>query len=102
MYLAASDETISRVLTIERDQKQLTIHFVNMELQGLELNYPIQEKLIFALIYVARRLRRYFQTHKVVVLTSFLVKKIFLRPKKSGQLVKLVVDLREHDIDYRP
>ncbi|GJV82164.1 reverse transcriptase domain-containing protein [Tanacetum coccineum] len=39
-------------------------------LQGAELNYPALEKLILALVHAARRLRRYFQAHTIMVPTD--------------------------------
>nr|KAJ0221928.1 hypothetical protein LSAT_V11C200100950 [Lactuca sativa] len=79
-----------------RDKKQLSIHLVSRALQDLELNYPILEKLVLALIYASRFLRCYFHAHNIEVLTNFLVKEILLSPKKPGRLEKW------HDIDYRP
>lgn len=100
MYLATFSEAVSSVLTVERGQKQLLIHFMSRALQGPEYNYPILEKLVLVLIYAARCLQRYFQTHKAEVLTSFLVKQILLRSEKSGQQAKWAIDIAEHDIDY--
>ena len=56
VYLTASQEAISAVLMVEREKKQLHIYFVSRALQGPELNYPMLEKLILALIYAAMRL----------------------------------------------
>nr|GEU48611.1 reverse transcriptase domain-containing protein [Tanacetum cinerariifolium] len=39
-----------------------------MVLQGAELNYPALEKIILALVHAAKRLRRYFQAHTIMVL----------------------------------
>mgnify|MGYP001553540151 FL=1 len=71
-------------------------------LQGPELNYPTLEKLVLALIYAARRLRRYFQAHQIEVLTSYPIKQILLKPETSGRLAKWAIDLGEHNINYRP
>nr|GEU63737.1 hypothetical protein [Tanacetum cinerariifolium] len=58
MYLAALTESISAVQFAEREGEQIPVYFVNMVLQEPELNYPTLEKVILALIHVARRLRR--------------------------------------------
>nr|KAJ0193517.1 hypothetical protein LSAT_V11C800404610 [Lactuca sativa] len=102
MYLVASEEAISSVLTVERESKQISIHFVSGSLQEPEVNFPSLEKLVLALVYAARGLRRYFQTHKVDVLTSYLIKQVLLRPEKSGRLAKWAIELGEHDIHYHP
>nr|KAJ0224816.1 hypothetical protein LSAT_V11C100009940 [Lactuca sativa] len=102
MYLAASKDFISSVLVVEREGKKIPIHFVSRALQGPEGNYPALEKLVIALVYAVRRLRRYFQAHKVEVMTSYPIKQVLLRPKKSGRLAKWAIELGEHDIQYHP
>lgn len=77
------------------------MYFVSRGLQGPELNYPALEKLVLALIYVARRLRRYFQAHQIKVLTNCPIKQILLKPETSGRLAKWTIELDEHDINYR-
>ncbi|GKF22058.1 reverse transcriptase domain-containing protein [Tanacetum coccineum] len=58
MYLAAADEAISVVLLTERDVRKMPIHYVSRSLQGAETNYALMEKLTWALVHVAKRLRR--------------------------------------------
>ncbi|XP_071729264.1 uncharacterized protein [Rutidosis leptorrhynchoides] len=70
IYFAASKECISTVLVTERERTQVPIYFVSRVLQGAELNYPELEKLTLALVHTARKLRRYFQAHQIVVLTN--------------------------------
>ncbi|XP_023737239.2 uncharacterized protein LOC111885192 [Lactuca sativa] len=98
----AQGEAISSVLAVEREGEQRSVYFVSRALQGPELNYPTLEKLVLALIYVARRLRRYFVAHQIEVLTSYPVKQILLKPETSGWLAKWAIELGEHDINYRP
>nr|KAJ0221400.1 hypothetical protein LSAT_V11C200050910 [Lactuca sativa] len=76
--------------------------FHQLAFQGLELNYPALEKLVLALIYAARRLRRYFQAHQIEVLTNCPIKQILLNPETSGLLAKWAIEFGEHDISYRP
>ncbi|XP_071699478.1 uncharacterized protein [Rutidosis leptorrhynchoides] len=45
-------------------------------LTGIELKYPAIEKLVYALVHTARRLRRYFQAHPIMVLTDQPIKQI--------------------------
>ncbi|GKA68695.1 reverse transcriptase domain-containing protein [Tanacetum coccineum] len=72
-----------------------------MVLQGAELNYPTLEKVILALIYATRRLRRYFQAHTVIVPTNEPIKKTLVNPKKSGRVAKWAIELGEYDIEFR-
>ncbi|GKC22084.1 reverse transcriptase domain-containing protein [Tanacetum coccineum] len=60
VYLSAANKAVSTVLLVERDGRQAPIHYVSRTLQGAKINYPLMEKLVMALVHVARRLRRYF------------------------------------------
>ncbi|GJZ28309.1 reverse transcriptase domain-containing protein [Tanacetum coccineum] len=60
------------------------------------------EKLILALVFAAKRLRRYFQAHPVAVITDQPIKQVISKPDASGRLQKWSVLLGEHNISYRP
>ncbi|GKG05113.1 reverse transcriptase domain-containing protein [Tanacetum coccineum] len=70
MYLAESKESINAALFAKRSEEQIPIYLVSKVLQGVELSYPALEKLILALVHVARRLQRYFQAHTIMVPTD--------------------------------
>ncbi|GJX03588.1 reverse transcriptase domain-containing protein [Tanacetum coccineum] len=59
------------------------------------------EKLILALVYAVRKLRRYFQAHPIQVLSDKPIKQILARPEKSGSIAKWAIELREHKIEFR-
>ncbi|GJU21191.1 reverse transcriptase domain-containing protein [Tanacetum coccineum] len=102
VYLAASHGAISAVLMTERDTVQTPVYFVSRALQGPELNYSPMEKLVLSLVFTAKRLRRYFQAHPIVVITDQPIKQIMSRPDVAGRLQKWSVMLGEHNITYRP
>ena len=58
---------ISFALVQEEDRVQLPIYYTNQALQRAEGRYPPMEKLAFALIIAARKLRLYFQAHTIVI-----------------------------------
>ncbi|GJT50542.1 hypothetical protein Tco_0976699 [Tanacetum coccineum] len=49
----------------------------------------------------AKRLRRYFQSHMVTILTDFPIKQTLTKPKKSGRVAKRAIELGEHDIVFQ-
>uniref|UniRef100_A0A2N9ERC7 RNA-directed DNA polymerase n=1 Tax=Fagus sylvatica TaxID=28930 RepID=A0A2N9ERC7_FAGSY len=71
-------------------------------LRGAEERYPPMEKLAFALVTAARKLRPYFQAHTIVLLTNHPLRKAMNKPDAAGRLVQWSVELSEFDIDYRP
>ncbi|KAL2250256.1 UNVERIFIED_CONTAM: hypothetical protein Sindi_2499300 [Sesamum indicum] len=98
---AVSQNAVSSVLVREENKIQNPVHYVSKMLQGAELRYSVVEKFVLALVVTARRLRSYFQSHKIVVLTNQPLRSILSRPEASGRLVKWAIELGEHDIYYQ-
>ncbi|GJR50329.1 reverse transcriptase domain-containing protein [Tanacetum coccineum] len=102
IYLSATHGAISAVLLTDRDSVQTPVYFVSKALKETEINYSAMEKLILALVFAAKRLRRYFQAHPIVVITDQPIKQVISKPDASGRLQKWSVLLGEHNISYRP
>nr|GEU81560.1 reverse transcriptase domain-containing protein [Tanacetum cinerariifolium] len=102
MYLSATYGAISAVLMTERGACQTPIYFISRALQGPELNYSPMKKLVLSLIFAAKRLRRYFQAHPIVVITDQPIKQVMSRLDVAGRLQKWSIMLGEHNITYRP
>ena len=69
LYLAVSDFSTSVVLIRDKDRVQHPVYYCSRALRGAEKRYPRMEKLILALVTVARKLRSYFQAHTIEVPT---------------------------------
>ncbi|KAG7548009.1 Ribonuclease H-like superfamily [Arabidopsis suecica] len=61
----------------------------------------MMEKLALAVVISARKLRPYFQSHPIEVLTSHPLRSIFHGPSQSGRLAKWAIELSEYDIEYK-
>ncbi|KAF8105144.1 hypothetical protein N665_0162s0023 [Sinapis alba] len=59
------------------------------------------EKLAPDVVMPARKLRPYFQSHAIIILTTFPLQKILHNPIQSGRVAKWEVELNEYDIEYR-
>ena len=70
LYLAISPAAISPVLVREEEKVQKPVYYVSQALRGAEERYLPMEKLAFALVTVARKLKPYFQAYTVNVLTD--------------------------------
>ena len=60
------------------------------------------EKLILALVTVARKLRPYFQAHTIEVPTEYPMNQVLHKSETSGRLMKWALELSEFDIRYKP
>ncbi|XP_021985131.1 uncharacterized protein LOC110881062 [Helianthus annuus] len=101
LYLSASKTTISAVMMVEREGKQIPIYFISRTLKGPEERYMPLEKLALALVFASRRLRRYFQGHKVTLMTDQPLQKVLRRPELSGRLAKWAVELGEQSLEFK-
>ncbi|CAL9011686.1 unnamed protein product, partial [Prunus brigantina] len=70
IYLSISATAVSSVLIQTKESAEHPVHYVSKALQDAEARYPDIEKLAFALVVSARRLRPYFQAHTIHVLTN--------------------------------
>ena len=88
---------------MKKEEKiQKPVYYVSKTLHGAELNYSSIEKFTLAMITTSRKLRPYFQAHKIEVLTDQPLRNIMHSPKASGRLIKWAIELGEFDIKYRP
>ena len=101
LYIAVSVTAVRGVLIREERSEQKPIFYVSKTLLDAETRYPMMEKLALAVVMSARKLRPYFQSHTVIVLTSFPLRTILHSPSQSGRLAKLAIELSEYDIEYR-
>ncbi|XP_057491365.1 uncharacterized protein LOC130777097 [Actinidia eriantha] len=68
---------------------------------GAETKHLKIEKLAYALIIAARKLRQYFQAHPIAVLTDQPLKQILQQPDTLGRLLKWSIELSEFHIVYK-
>ena len=59
------------------------------------------EKLAFALVTVAQKLKPYFQAHTLVILTDKPLRKAMSSLEVVGRMALWVVELSEFDIQYQ-
>ncbi|GJY65512.1 reverse transcriptase domain-containing protein [Tanacetum coccineum] len=102
VYLAAAKETVSAVLMMEREAKQMHVYFVSRALRGPEINYTSMEKLVLALVHASKRLKRYFQAHPIIVITDQPIQQVLSRPEVARRLQKWSIKLGEYAIHYKP
>ncbi|XP_042466341.1 uncharacterized protein LOC122048891 [Zingiber officinale] len=101
IYLSSTDHAVGSALVRPDDEEQ-PVYFLSHILKDVESRYSSLEKLAFALILVARRLRSYFLVHTIIVMTNSPLSRVLLNPEASGRLIKWTTELSEFDIQYQP
>ncbi|KAK2397192.1 hypothetical protein QL285_058795 [Trifolium repens] len=102
LYLVVSDKALSSALVQEIKGEEKPIYFVRRTFKGAEAKYQKIEKLSLAVIVMARKLRQYFQSHKIVVKTDYPIKNILRKSDLAGRMVAWSVELSEFDITFSP
>ena len=98
LYIAVSQTAISAALVREEEGTQRPVYFVSRAFWGIEERYPWMEKLVFAMVTVARKLKPYFQAHTIIVLTDQPLKRAMSSPEAAGRMALWAIELSESDI----
>ncbi|GKV15261.1 hypothetical protein SLEP1_g26057 [Rubroshorea leprosula] len=61
----------------------------------------IAEKVALVVVTSARKLRPYFQSHPIIILTDQPLRQILQKPECSGRLIKWAVELEEFEITFQ-
>ncbi|KAG7585621.1 Retrotransposon gag domain [Arabidopsis thaliana x Arabidopsis arenosa] len=101
LYISVSNHSVSGVLVREDRGEQKPIFYISKSLTSPETRYTMMEKLALAVVISARKLRPYFQSHPIEVLTSHPLRLILHGPSQSGRLAKWAIELSEYDIEYK-
>src|SRR5215469_15178013 len=86
VYLSINDEAIASVLIREDELGQYPIYFVSKVLHGAEVRYQRIEKLAFALVVTARRLRQHFQANSICVRMDQPIRQVLQKAKLAGRM----------------
>jgi hypothetical protein len=71
LYLAASPVAVSAALVQETTAGQKPVYFVSKALQATKVSYFEMKKLAYALVMASRKLKHYFQAHRIVVPSQY-------------------------------
>jgi hypothetical protein len=99
---------VSTALVVERAEEghaypvQHPVYFISEVLGPSNKKYPQVQKLLYAVLLTARKLRHYFDDHKVIVVTGFPIGDILHNKEAIGRIAKWACELGSHDIEFRP
>jgi len=66
------------------------------------VRYQAIEKAALAVVFLVRRLRHYFQSFTVIVMTDLPIRKVLQKPEVVGRMVQWAIELSEFDVQYEP
>ncbi|GAA0148977.1 hypothetical protein LIER_36838 [Lithospermum erythrorhizon] len=76
LYLAVSESALSSVLVREEKKVPRPVYYVSRVMRGAEMRYRLTERLVYALIVAAGKLKPYFEAYPMEVVTDQPLRKI--------------------------
>jgi ribonuclease HI len=108
IYVAATTQVVSAAIVVERREEghallvQRPVYFINEVLSETKVRYPQIQKLLYAVILTQRKLRHYFESHPVTVVSSFPLGEIIQSREASGRIAKWAVELMGETLSFAP
>jgi hypothetical protein len=92
LYVSASNSAVSAVLVQEKEEegklKQIPVYLSSEALSSSKIFYSELEKIAYAVIMAARKLRHYFEGHMIRVITNQPLSDLFANREASTRIIK--------------
>jgi hypothetical protein len=76
------------------------VYYINEVLHEAKTRYLQVHMLLYAVIIAYRKLRHYFQGHKISVVSSYPLRVVLHNPNTTGNIAKWVAELAEFELDF--
>ena len=106
MYIAATGQVVSTVLTVEREEQgkaykvQRPVYYISEVLTPSKQRYPHYQKLVYGIYLTAKKVAHYFQEHTVSVVSDAPLSEIMNNRDATGRVAKWAIELLPLDIKF--
>jgi hypothetical protein len=108
IYVAATTQVVNVAIMVERQEEghtlpvQRPVYFISEVLSETKICYPQIQKLLYVVILTRRKLRHYFKSHPVTMVSSFPLGEIIQCREASGRIAKWAVEIIGETISFAP
>jgi hypothetical protein len=108
IYVAATTQVVSAVVVVERREEghallvQRPVYFISEVLSKTKFRYSHIQKLLYAMILTRWKLRHYFESHPVTVVSPFPLGEIIQSREASSRIAKWAVELMGETLSFAP
>jgi hypothetical protein len=108
LYITVTTQVVSAALVVEREEAghalkvQRPVYFISEVLANSKTCYPQIQKLLYAVLIARRKLRHYFESHPVMVVSSFPLSEVIQNRDAMGRITKWALELMGEGITYTP
>ena len=76
------------------------MYFVSTVLRDACERYPVQQKLLYALLIASRKLHHYFQGHPIKVVSTFPLEQILRNSNATGRVAEWAFELQPFELEF--
>jgi ribonuclease HI len=108
IYVATTTQVVSAAIVVERREEghallvQRPVYFISEVLSETKIRYLQIQKLLYAVILTRRKLRHYFESHPVTVVSSLPLGEIIQCREASARTAKWAVELMGETLSFAP
>ncbi|KAF8112120.1 hypothetical protein N665_0067s0039 [Sinapis alba] len=101
LYIAVTSSAVNSVLIREDRGEQKPIFYISKRMTEPGTRYTSFKKMAPAVVTSKQKLRPYFQSHTIEILSNQPLRMVMQNTNKSGRLTKWAMELSEYDIVYK-
>jgi hypothetical protein len=76
------------------------MYYINEVLHEAKTRYLEVHKLLYAVLITSRKLRHYFQAHRISVVSSYPLRAVLHNPNATHNIAKWAAELAEFELDF--
>jgi hypothetical protein len=76
------------------------VYYISEVLYKAKIRYVEVHKLLYVVLIASRKLRHYFQAHRISVVTSYPLRAVLHNPHTTGNIAKWAAELVEFELDF--